>query len=124
MGYYVSNIVAVAYGKAGHIYYLSPSDVSMNARLNLILIPFYLWSVTAIKFSLACLMFRINGTDKLWRYVLYLLIAFLAAFTLALTLLNFLQCRPLRAVWDFSISRDQCISTTRYRNMMYAGSSE
>jgi hypothetical protein len=69
------------------------------------------------------MMIRIFGaTNKNWRIGLYILISILAAVNIASSCFHYLQCRPLRALWDYSMPRELCVSRPNLRNWMYTAS--
>lgn len=122
LGSYISCMIAVHNGVGHHIATLHLEQVSTISRLLLCISQFYVWATTFIKLSLGFTILRIQGHNRIWRQSMRALMAFLSLVALVASLWDFLQCRPLKAQWDYSYSRDHC-ATTAYRIWMYIGSS-
>jgi hypothetical protein len=118
IGLYVDKIIAISYGLGRHVYYLTPNATSAIACLSLFAAEFYVWAVTFVKVSIACMLLRIQH-DELWRLGLFGLIGFEFAIAIACCLMYYLRCRPIRALWEFSFPRSRCINNDYYRNFIY-----
>jgi hypothetical protein len=84
---------------------------------------FYVWGTTSIRISICLMIMRIIGsTNKHWRIGLSVLIASLCVFSITSTCFNYLQCRPIRALWDYSMPRDLCVGREKLRDWMITAS--
>jgi hypothetical protein len=118
IGLYADKLIAVSYGLGRHIQYLSPHSISAVSCLSLFATEFYTWSVTFVKISIACVFIRIHP-DRLWRLGLYGLIGFEFLMALSCCFMDYFRCRPIRALWDFSISRSHCLDNKDFRKFIY-----
>jgi hypothetical protein len=86
---------------------------------------FYVWANTFVKLSLSSLILRVvqRNSDSM-RIGLWILIAFLWLLAIPSTIWSALECRPLKAVWDYSYPRNRCIPIKVFRNWFYTGSSK
>lgn len=92
-------------GGSKHVYYITPpSQLTKVMRWAVIAQPFGAVACAAAKTSVAGLTLRIAGPNAFWRrWVLYIGVFILWAFTVADVSLKFAQCKPVRANWDVEI---------------------
>jgi hypothetical protein len=124
IGYYIAYMIDISIGALGrHQQYVTGSAAeSLHLRLYFAISDSYTWAVTFIKMSLACMILRIQFNQKPWRIGIPILMAVMVMFALACTLMNWLQCRPIRAYWDYSISRDHCLAPNVFPNWVFGAS--
>lgn len=122
LGLYILCTLSVINGLGHHINTLSPRHISTLARLQLFIAEFYVWTSTFLKLCLAWMIFRIQGNIAIWRRGLIAMMAFVATLAVACCLWDYLQCRPINALWDLSYSRDHC-SLAAYHKWIYTASS-
>ncbi|KAF1817227.1 hypothetical protein P152DRAFT_426905 [Eremomyces bilateralis CBS 781.70] len=115
-GLYIIAMVGIANGLGRHIHYLTPDEIVFNARTSIFVTEFYVWGVTMAKISLLIMLFRLVGEHKRWKQGIVISIAIMVVLAVASSLWNYLQCRPLKALWDLSISRDACINKKYWRD--------
>jgi hypothetical protein len=116
IGLYITGMISVAYGMGTHSYDLPEWEVSLNACLSLSTAEFYVWSATSIKISVAFMLLRIRGELKFWSRGLIALMIVLISFAVTCSVIDFTECHPVRAIWDFSYPRSACRSPTFFRN--------
>jgi hypothetical protein len=116
IGLYIVGMISVAYGMGTHSYDLPEWEVSLNARLSLFKAEFYVWSATSVKISVAFMLLRIRGESKLWSRGLIALMIVLISLAITSSVIDYTECRPVRALWDFSYPRSACHSPTFFRN--------
>lgn len=122
IGYYIVYIVDIANPALGrHQQFVPVSGISIHARCSFFINEFYVWTVTFVKISVACMLLRIQPA-KSWRIGLFTLVGILLIYALACSLVNYLQCHPVRAYWDLSYPRDHCLSLEIFRDWVYGGS--
>ncbi|KAF4629092.1 hypothetical protein G7Y89_g9060 [Cudoniella acicularis] len=90
---------SVSHGLGRHNFYVSPDEQIQASRLLFISQPPWAWSIAMIKISMACMLLRIK-TTKPWKIFLYSMIGLQIATAVAANCAQFLQCRPLAALWD------------------------
>jgi hypothetical protein len=122
IGYYIVYIVDIANHAMGrHEQFVSASGMSIHARCSFFINEFYVWTVAFVKISLACMLLRIQPA-KSWRIGLLTIVGIIVLYSLACSLVNYLQCHPVRAYWDFSYPRDDCLPLEVFRDWVYGGS--
>jgi len=116
-------MIDVHTGLGKHIYHLRLDQISMAARLGLFVEEFYVYSVTFVKISIAIVLLRILGpTGRAFTIGLYLFIGLVVAVAIACSCWDWLQCRPIQALWDWSLPREACMARHLFRDWMLTGS--
>lgn len=121
IGIYILGMTAVAHGLGTHSYDLPEWEVSLLARLSLFKSEFYVWGTTSIKLSIAFMLLRIRRESKFWRHGLIALMIFLISFAVTSSVMDYTECHPVRALWDFSYPRSACHPTSFFRNWEIVG---
>jgi hypothetical protein len=123
IGLYIVLITNITLGGLGRHqqYVVNSKALPLQLRLDIAINDLYIWSVAFVKISLACMLLRIQF-QRTWRISLYILIGTIVLFSTSCSLLNWLQCRPLRARWDYSFSRDHCFAAKLLPDWMYGAS--
>ena len=122
VGLYTVCTLSVLNGMGHNIKDLEMKQINLLACLQLFIAEFYVWTSTFVKLALAVMLYRIRADDKIWRRGLYGMMAFIVALAVASCLWDYLQCRPIRALWDQSYPRSYC-SLRAFRKWIYAASS-
>ncbi|KAF1810766.1 hypothetical protein P152DRAFT_490431, partial [Eremomyces bilateralis CBS 781.70] len=99
IGQYAVIVNCIHNGTGRHAVYLTPETIILALRAVWIQQLFWTWSITFIKVSVALMLMRIRN-DKPWRIWLPLLISFLICSAASSTVLQFIQCTPVRTFWD------------------------
>lgn len=90
-------------GGCRHLYYLErdPLQAIKASRINWITQPVAIYALAFGKISVAFLILRIMGKSK-WRRAFLIYGAMIGSFILCTTatILTFVQCRPVAALWD------------------------
>lgn len=123
LGYYIVIALSVQNGLGKHIRELQQQQISALARFQSIGSNLYVCTTTFLKLSLAFTILRIQSHNITWRRSLLVLIVFIVTLAAASLLWDFLQCQPLKALWDYSYPRQGCHGTM-YRDWIYAASGE
>jgi len=93
----------VIYGVGRHVEYISPpSRITTGLMLNFITQPFIISGVTFVKISIGFFLLRIAPNNR-YRRLIIGTNTFLAVITTSFGIALFLSCRPLAAIWDFSL---------------------
>jgi len=83
--------------------------VATNAMmLAYLAIPVWGLAMTCIKISAALTLLRIPQ-NKLWKIFLYFITALQISYFIGDTVFIFIACRPLRALWDLSVTGASCL---------------
>ncbi|KAH8665066.1 hypothetical protein BGZ60DRAFT_432314 [Tricladium varicosporioides] len=98
---------SVAHGLGRHNFYVSDAETMEASRLLFISQPPWAWSIAMIKISMAFMLLRIK-TSKPWKTFLYSMIGLQIATAVAANCAQFLQCRPLAALWDPNTPNVKC----------------
>ncbi|KAH6667783.1 hypothetical protein B0J14DRAFT_489146 [Halenospora varia] len=97
------NIPDVALGAGRHAAYIIPSsNIPKGLKLNFVTQPFLLAGTTLVKVSIGFFLLRI-APNKWYRRALLSVNTFLLVITTFFIVTLFVQCRPLTAVWDFTL---------------------
>jgi hypothetical protein len=96
---------AVTQGK--HTFYLTLHELQSSLYFSFFTFPLWLWSISCTKISVLLMLLRIKPN---WKRGITIFITFVLLNCVAVTLLQLLQCRPIKANWDISIPRSSCIS--------------
>jgi hypothetical protein len=94
------NVLACYYGMGRYSYYVSPVD--MTKSLKYLYGGVFLWypAVTLIRISVAFALMRLRRGSKIWIRILWVTIVLQILVGTYGELFAFLQCRPLRALWE------------------------
>ncbi len=96
--------------------------VMTNAmELSYLAIPVWGGAMTCIKISVALSLLRIP-VNRLWSGFLYAVTAVQLAYFIGNTVYIFTACRPLKALWDFSVTDSYCIGPESSRIASNVGS--
>ncbi|KAH6667773.1 hypothetical protein B0J14DRAFT_171900 [Halenospora varia] len=114
----------ILYGAGRHVAYISPpSKITTGLKLNFITQPVLLSGVTFVKVSIGFFLLRF-APDNWYRRCLICANTFLLLITTFFVITLFVQCRPLAAVWDFSLRPTaRCWDPSVLRKMSYTNSS-
>ena len=107
--------LAVMHGLGRHQYYLeltpdSLSGLSQALKWQFLVECLTCFSYMFIRISICLFLLRLFGNKKRLRWALYCLMAFVTATNMSSAAVFLAQCRPLRKVWDPSVS-GTCVST-------------
>ena len=91
-------VMGCQYGLGRHSYYVGYEDQVTANFFNFLSQPIAVWAVCFAKCSVACVLLRIKQTPG-WRIFLYIAIAFQVASAIVSTVVVFVQCVPLSALW-------------------------
>jgi hypothetical protein len=99
--------------------FLTPQTLSFPAMANAMKLAYFAilaWdaAMTCIKVSVALALLRIP-VNRLWAVFLYSVTAVQIAYLIGNTVIVFLVCRPLHALWDFSVTDGYCLGPQAYR---------
>ncbi|KAF2706178.1 hypothetical protein K504DRAFT_493354 [Pleomassaria siparia CBS 279.74] len=97
--------IIINLGGSRHIFYIQPNDQLVKIlKLSIIAQPVRATAVAVGKLSIAGLTLRIISFATFWRkWFLYVCISILISLTIVDCTLKFVQCVPVRAVWDITI---------------------
>ncbi|OCL14332.1 hypothetical protein AOQ84DRAFT_264172, partial [Glonium stellatum] len=112
-------IVSIAHGVGRHNFYVDPTDQAIAQHwLFASQVP---WAIAMMltKISIACMLLRIKRS-KAWLAFLYAMIAIQIASGIASIVFQLLQCIPLRALWDPSVSGARCTKAESAYASIYA----
>jgi hypothetical protein len=123
-GLYITCLLATYHGMGKHIEYVSHSNLVLFLKAFTATTFLYSWATTFVKLALIALILRVVPRSNAWRIGLWLLLAFVMIVSILSTTLNAIQCRPLKALWDFSYPRDKCIPIPILRDLFWVGSCE
>ncbi len=90
-------------------------------ELSYLAIPVWGGAMTCIKISVALSLLRIP-VNRLWSGFLYTVTAFQVAYFIGNTVYIFVACRPLKAIWDFSVTDGYCLGPETSRIASNVGS--
>jgi hypothetical protein len=100
---------------------ISTNGLEFTIKLGVLAVPFWCISVTGIKVGLTIQLLRFQ-THRLWRLFLYFIIGFTVATYTAFGLFDLLQCFPLEATWNLSITNKKCVGNSIYQKVSNAQS--
>jgi len=110
-GLYITSMVGAAAGYGRHVYYLTEQELSRVALLGLFVKEFSVYAAVFVKISLSLMLLRINIDGcKPFRWTIYMVIATNCAVAIAGSIWHYMECIPLSAVWDFTITHAVCLS--------------
>lgn len=121
IGSFGVNIPDVAIGAGRHAAYIVPaSNIVQGLKLNFVTQPLLLVGTTLTKVSIGFFLLRI--APNLWyRRSLIIVNTFLIVITTFFVLTLFVQCKPLAAVWDFSLrATAKCWDANLLQRLSYA----
>lgn len=75
-------------------------DVQHRSMVATIAIPFWAWSTGLVKISIACMLLRFSQSVP-WRTIIYFMIVLNCLLVIFTGVVNFFQCIPYQALWDF-----------------------
>lgn len=90
---------AVAYGWGRQYLTLDPADVVTTLKLQFALQTTWIFTLCFVRLSVACSLLRF-GTDKLWRWTLYILMGLQVLISSSYVVIQFGQCRPVASNWE------------------------
>jgi hypothetical protein len=96
------------------------TDVLHVVKVGIISAIIWASALLFIKLSVAIALLRLQQ-DRAWRLFLYFFAGVLVLNALTQTLFLVLQCRPLGAAWDPSITHAKCIDSETFSQMLNAG---
>ncbi|KAH8667570.1 hypothetical protein BGZ60DRAFT_409540 [Tricladium varicosporioides] len=83
-------------------------------KVGVLAVPLWICSMACIKISVAVLLLRFQQ-NTIWKRFLHALIGLLVLSSACFFLFDLLQCRPLAATWDTSITGAKCTSANTFR---------
>ncbi|KAL6708863.1 hypothetical protein ACN47E_002270 [Coniothyrium glycines] len=92
-------IAATSHGWGKPLPYFTPSDLVQTMKLNFALQTVWLITFALVRLSVACSLLRF-GTDRAWRWPLYLIMGFQVIISSGYFIIQFAQCKPIAANWD------------------------
>lgn len=110
------------YGIGRHSYYVSAEHAKTANYYSFVGQPICIWSLGFAKMSMACMLLRIKHT-KTWMYGLYALILLVVLAGVISNIAEFIQCRPLAAMWDVAVAMKpttKCIDAAVIQKIAYA----
>jgi hypothetical protein len=113
---------ACANGVGRHIYYLSAEQLSLAMHYLFVMYCVWVIAVGLVRISAACLLLRIIDTH-FWRLTLWTLITIQTLSIIAASILQLIECRPLRAMWDV-VEDAQCWTPAQMHIWSYVYSSK
>lgn len=72
-----------------------------------------------IKFSVGIFLLRLTSS-KAYTWTIYISLAIVGIWTIALSFWNIFQCHPVEAQWDYTIPGHTCVSPTQVVQAAYA----
>jgi hypothetical protein len=112
-------IIAIyANGGGQHSWDVSPEQNLMNLRIYFARSFFYMWSITMVKVSVALFFMRF-ATRRLFTRFLQVSIILLLTSTFCLFFAILLQCNPVDAAWNKSITEAHCYPTQTNTDLWY-----
>ncbi|KAF4309031.1 hypothetical protein GTA08_BOTSDO03135 [Botryosphaeria dothidea] len=109
----------VYYGSGKNLVHVPQTDLLMWFKLYYVAMCLYLWVSLSVKISLLLFQRRLFPTGWLQTTTLCLMI-FLTLFTISGSRALALQCKPVRAGWDKTLTEAKCFSTfTIYQITLY-----
>jgi len=112
------------YGAGRHAYFLAadPAKEEYALYLNFISQPFFLIGVTLVKVSVGLFLLRLTPSQFFHRFI-WVMQAFMAIYTSVALVTILTQCRPLKVLWDSSITDAVCFSPLGLRACAYFNAS-
>ncbi|KAE9368221.1 hypothetical protein N431DRAFT_304507, partial [Stipitochalara longipes BDJ] len=95
---------------------ISTNDLEYTIKLGALAVPFWCVSVTCIKVGVTVQLLRFQ-THHLWRLFLYSIIGFIVTTYTAYLLFDLLQCFPLEATWNLSITNKKCVGNSVFQKV-------
>jgi hypothetical protein len=92
-----------------HTYYETPPQLKKTLYYSFFSLPIWVWSVSCTKISVLLMLLRIKQTP-MWKRGIAVFITFVVLNGIAITLVQLLQCRPIKANWDISLPRSDCLA--------------
>ena len=86
-----------------HTVYVKLDAVLRNAKIAFVFVLVWIWSVTMIKISVCCMLWRVKSYSRSWSIGLWTLNGLLFAVAVAVTITHMLMCRPIQANWDLEM---------------------
>jgi hypothetical protein len=86
-----------------HITYITPENVSAALKLAIPIWALQEWALALVKISVALMLLRIKQVSR-WRLGLICLIVIIVLASIAGTIMELFQCRPLKAYWDTNLA--------------------
>jgi hypothetical protein len=101
-----------------HTFYETPPQLRDNLYYSFFTLPLWVWSVSCTKISVLLMLLRIKQTP-VWKRGIAIFITFVVLNGIAITLVQLLQCRPIRANWDITLPRSDCLPQNHVLNATY-----
>jgi hypothetical protein len=113
--------IEITHGR--HSMYLSLDQIQGSLYWGYISVYFWSSSLTCTKISILLMLLRIKQTPT-WKRGVFTFIAFLILNEISIILVALLQCKPIEANWNLSVSRSGCLSMDAVMLSNYVNSSE
>ncbi|MCJ1423453.1 hypothetical protein MMC29_001336 [Sticta canariensis] len=97
-------VTRVNSGLGRHAYYLSPEQISLDLKLELMATLASVISNMFSKISICLLLIRIFTTKKAWKRALYVIMALIVATKVSSATLTFPRCKPAAKYWNPNIN--------------------
>jgi len=101
-----------------HTIYVSLDGIVKILKTGFFLWSLFIWAITFIKLSISLMILRIKQTRK-WQIGIKILIVILLLSALAGTLVQFLQCRPIKEYWHLIPNNPKCWTPRQILNAAY-----
>jgi hypothetical protein len=106
-----------------HTAYLSQPVLEKELFYSFLTLPLWVWSVSCTKISVLLMLLRIKQSTQ-WKRGIFAFIGFVLINAIAITIVQLVQCRPIKANWDVTIPRSACWNGQNILHATYAVSGE
>ncbi|KAF1807906.1 hypothetical protein P152DRAFT_485875 [Eremomyces bilateralis CBS 781.70] len=90
-----------------HYYFLTMEQLKGSLKWGFITMPLWVWTVAMIKVSILLMLARVKQS-KAWTRGMWGLIVFVVSVAIALTVVQVIQCLPVKANWEIMMPRTLC----------------
>jgi hypothetical protein len=102
-----------------HIYFVPIPNIEDGLKVALAIFMLAMYANLLIKISIALMLLRIKDSRR-WKIGLWTLIGSAIAIGVSLTIVELLQCRPLKGFWEIELrATSHCFSTHTDRALIY-----
>jgi hypothetical protein len=111
-------LLSVSYGLGHNIMHVSPDNGTPLRKYQYLAQPFWAWSLSCAKISVALCLLRIQRGVATWRMFLYCLIILQVVISTVISYFQLSLCKPLESAWDFNVA-GSCMDMVTAQTSIY-----
>ncbi|KAF2415485.1 hypothetical protein EJ08DRAFT_601037 [Tothia fuscella] len=111
-------MASVSRGNGRHIFYVKPEDAVFIGKIVFAEGFLWVWTTALVRVAMALMLFRLK-LNRIWRWGLRAMGGLQVIWAIISSILGLVQCTPIQANWNPSLSLEKCWKPTRFQPLLY-----